>query len=742
MGGAFVIFAGDFYTILHSNSMSRKQNVQSEASTSRSTGGEITIPAYITPKRVAAVASIVALGLYAMTLNRTFGFIDKGELVAVASTLGIAHPTGYPTIMILGFLLTSIVPLREVLTLNIASALLTGASVGVMTMLFVDLLGRIGGIEVLGAKGLKGRKGPKGGPVEGGPGGGARALYAGIGALMVGCSSTWWDQANGFEVYSLHALFMPLVILLFLRHCDREAALFQETSGSGSVENRGDGKGDGRGGNRDDNKGVGAGRFTREGFLFALVLGLSFTNHLTTILMAPALLFYYFRVVGSLGGKTWGTMAYAFKRLLVLVAPFLLGLLPYIWLPIRASMGPEFNWGNPSDLDRLVNHIGGKQYQVWFQIFRYDAAGNLDWSVFKAQSGFFFGGLSAQLGYIGLAAVLVGIVQLVRRKGVLALAVGLLFLTCIAWSGNYEIMEIGPYYMTAMIALGIFGVSGLHWLHERFGTTAAVAFGGILLLLSIGLNYGPSDESGNTMVEDMTRNVLENAPQKSLIISSMWDYWVAGSFYMQGVEDLRRDVIVIDQELLRRSWYLDQLAHNHPEFMARVKEHTEQFRKQVYKFEHDIPYNPTEIDFAYYGLINAMIDSNVAERPVLLTAELPEQIGKNYQRVPTHLLYRLVADSTYQPETFPTYHFTPLPGRIDYYTAKTHQLYAANTFDRASYEHTHGHDSLAKRYLDYAIGFDPGFTRKEIPSLPLRSNEQVLGVIEFFERLHTARGGR
>ncbi len=163
------------------------------------------------------------------------------------------------------------------------------------------------------------------------------------------------------------------------------------------------------------------------------------------------------------------------------------------------------------------------------------------------------------------------------------------------------------------------------------------------------------------------------------------------------------------------------------------------FREQVYKFEHDIPYNPADIDFAYYGLINAFVDSNVAERPVFITAEIPEQVGKGYTRVPNHLLYRLASDSSYLPEKFPSYRFTPLPGRIDYYTAKMHQLYAASLFDRGAYEHANGRDSIAKRYYDYALGFDPGISRGDVPSLPLRSDGQVGGVIEFFERLRSAR---
>jgi hypothetical protein len=37
----------------------------------------------------------------------------------------------------------------------------------------------------------------------------------------------------------------------------------------------------------------------------------------------------------------------------------------YSYLPIRASQNPLLNWGNPVDLERIIRHISGKQYQVW-----------------------------------------------------------------------------------------------------------------------------------------------------------------------------------------------------------------------------------------------------------------------------------------------------------------------------------------------------------------------------------------
>jgi hypothetical protein len=59
-------------------------------------------------------------------MSLTYGFIDRGELAAVATTLGIAHPTGYPTLTLLGHFAVRLFPFaRPVVVLNVLSALWT-----------------------------------------------------------------------------------------------------------------------------------------------------------------------------------------------------------------------------------------------------------------------------------------------------------------------------------------------------------------------------------------------------------------------------------------------------------------------------------------------------------------------------------------------------------------------------------------------------------------------------------------
>ncbi len=66
---------------------------------------------------------LVTFAVFIKTLAPTVWFIDSGELAAVASTLGIAHPTGYPLFTLIGHLF-SILPISksEVYNLNLMSA--------------------------------------------------------------------------------------------------------------------------------------------------------------------------------------------------------------------------------------------------------------------------------------------------------------------------------------------------------------------------------------------------------------------------------------------------------------------------------------------------------------------------------------------------------------------------------------------------------------------------------------------
>ena len=108
------------------------------------------ILAWLVPLAVGAVAT--ALGVWRVMPG--VAFWDTGEFQTVAPLLGTAHPTGYPTYVILGWLASAILsPIGEpALRMNVLSAVFVGVAAGVTVVLVRRLTGStiLGGVAGLG----------------------------------------------------------------------------------------------------------------------------------------------------------------------------------------------------------------------------------------------------------------------------------------------------------------------------------------------------------------------------------------------------------------------------------------------------------------------------------------------------------------------------------------------------------------------------------------------------------------
>jgi len=94
-------------------------------------------------------AAPVLVGIVAFALARSVllpgqGFWDTGEFQTVAPLLGVAHPTGFPTYVILGWIASLVMsPLGEpALRMNLLSAILLGLAAGLTVVLVRQLAGR------------------------------------------------------------------------------------------------------------------------------------------------------------------------------------------------------------------------------------------------------------------------------------------------------------------------------------------------------------------------------------------------------------------------------------------------------------------------------------------------------------------------------------------------------------------------------------------------------------------------
>lgn len=566
------------------------------------------------------------MAVYSMTLAPSVGFIDSGELAAVGSTLGIAHPTGYPLFTLIARIWTMLpVAGEEIVRLNLMSAIFTS---GAMVFFFFLVL------ELLEPK-VRNRT-----PMH--------CLSSATATLFLALSQTVWRQGITMEVYSLH-LFLIIAALLFFLIALRT----------------------------DDH---------RWWILFSFVLGLSFTNHMTTILLVPAVLFLFFR--------HHGIVRNAFVRALHLAFPFAAGVSVYLFLPIRASNYPLFNWGDPQTLERFIAHVSGKQFRVWMFSSSESA---------RKQLEYFLDRLPAEFFYIPLIAALIGIIAMfvANREKLFFIAMSLV--TCVAYSINYDIHDIDAYFLLAYIAVAIFAAFGMH---KIFFMISEVRIRFVPVLLSIILigvqlygNWRTVDQSSNYFVEDYTTAIVRHLPHNSIILSYQWDYFVSASYYYQHVKSIRPDVRVLDKELFRRSWYFPQLEGMYPDLMERSKIESDLFLQELQKFEKGLPYEYAVIEGRYANLLKSFIDKNIDEVPVFVTHEIEQHYTPGYHRIPFGLVYQLSKDTLYKESPFPE--MTIRSDVVnDRYTAQVRSISSTALRQRGLYEQYHNNKLLARRYFE------------------------------------------
>ena len=309
-------------------------------------------------------------------------------------------------------------------------------------------------------------------------------------------------------------------------------------------------------------------QLARAWFAGAFLLGLSFGNHMTTVLLLP---FIVIAFLGTAGADGLG------RRIALRAAAWgVAGLSIYLYLPLRASQRPAFSWGDVTSVERFLWHVSGKQYRVW--IFS-------SWDVAEQQLKSFVTGLPAEFTVPVLVLAVLGLLVMLRWKLRWALMTLLLFGACVGYAINYDIHDIDAYFLLAYLVVTVWASVGLLFLCRLLPRRlpATVLWAGALgLPLAVLLNgYSAADRSQDYMVEDYTRAVVDAAEPNALILSYQWDFWLSASYYYQAVEGWRKDIAVVDKELLRRSWYLTELEGRYPELTRSIAPEMEAFRKEL-----------------------------------------------------------------------------------------------------------------------------------------------------------------
>jgi hypothetical protein len=538
---------------------------------------------------------IIPFTLYILTLAPSVAFTDSGELAAACASLGVAHPTGYPLFVILGFLWAKIpLPFTIIFKLNLFAAFCTALASLLFFELTLFLLSVIQERQSHPPKETKKKKNKsKSEQIATVLERETLVAIAVSASLLFACSRTIWAQATAVEVYSLHLVMLVLSIRLFLRF-----TLAKEPQ-------------------------------TRDALIWAFVLGLGFTNHLTMILLAPAMLYFYFH--------RFGFTKDAFTRIAIMSVPFVLGLSLYLYLPLRSSMLPEFNWGEVHrSFDKFFYHVSGKQYQV--NLF------NGNW---EPQAKMLFSLLPFELAFVGIVLAIYGAVRLFQVEKPIAWFLVLLVLGSALYAVNYNVHDADSYFLLTFLALILLAGMGVMFLTQQRRELATISL--LLPLIAIAINFQHNNKRNETLVVDYTKTMVEPLEPNALVLSAQWDYFCSAFWYLQRFEGLRPDVVMIEKELLRRTWYVRAVQRQYPEIAEKCRNEMEAFLEDLEQFESGKPYNQIRIQTRWIAMLNALIEKNMSERPVYLTTDVLQtepEVATAYRKVPQGFALRISKQDT------------------------------------------------------------------------------------------------
>jgi hypothetical protein len=120
------------------------------------------------------------------------------------------------------------------------------------------------------------------------------------------------------------------------------------------------------------------------------------------------------------------------------------------------------------------------------------------------------------------------------------------------------------------------------------------------------------------------------------------------------LRDLRPDLQVVDINLVRRRWYCQHLRKQLPALMKAVRKEEVRYLTQLRKFDYDEPYDTNEIQGAFIGLLNALVDAQAAAgKPIYAMRPVEDGVGSNYEWAPVGLLYQLREPGAPPPPSVP-----------------------------------------------------------------------------------------
>lgn len=386
-------------------------------------------------------------------------------------------------------------------------------------------------------------------------------------ALLLAFSATFWSQTTCAEVYAFHAFFVALIITFVFWW--RETMSFERL------------------------------------LMFAFVVGISFGNHIQTVMLAPAVLSFII----------WSDRRALFnvKNFLLLTFFFTLGLSVYLYLPVRTHAGAAIHWGDPDTVGRFLHHVTASEHRHGYMLSK-------SWATYGARLVSALKEIITQFHLLLVFAAIGWAREKDIRYKVFWILIALFDTTYTVFLNTIS-LEITAFQIPSTIVLAILIGKGMACIMEcefsspalnrmcRLGLGSAFVCFPLVLLTT---NLYQNDQHRNYTAYEYGANVMRSIPSSGTLILG-GDNTVFPVAYLRLAENTRPDVAIYDRyDLIFKMPLLDKdnSIHN------RKRE------KQEYAIE-------TKLVKSRKGVYIALLDKNVFS-------------GQDFDLLPHGLTYRAV----------------------------------------------------------------------------------------------------
>ena len=538
---------------------------------------------------------LLTLGVYVKTMAPTVSFWDCGEFIATAYTMSVPHPPGAPLYVLIGRVFT-LFPFGEVAArINFMSALSSALAIWCV-YLTTAALGR----RALGGQSLKAFGDHRDIGVIAG---------AAVAALTLAFSYTQWYNASEAEVYGYSILFTCLGLWLIV---------YWEGTGHGQENDRwlfaiaylfG----------------LGGGLHmlclltipsllilawfsdSRLQRLIVQLLGLGIIGFVAILVLGPGTPSNAVMGLGLLGllYYLYGQDRRLFYLLLGVVGLFALGYSTYAALYIRSGLNPVIDendpetfkafmafinreqYGTDSMLTTMLNARADRAYQFWDQQMKYffqqfpfpllertvtfrKATGDIPHPILISLIpyglglwGFFW---HAQHDWRRFAAIFAMF---------LIMGFGLsMYLNMPDPQPRERHYVFGGMYLAFSLWIGLGWVAIIEAIRGKLAQLSpwlvvGLALFGLLLPAGVFAKlYHIQDRTGDYIAYDYAYNLLQSCEENSILYTN-GDNDTFPLWFLQEVEDIRKDVRVVNLSLLNTNWYIKQLRDREPKIDIR-----------------------------------------------------------------------------------------------------------------------------------------------------------------------------